>query len=169
MTALDILVLLAVGGAGLLGLKRGFTTEVLSLGAWVLAIAAVKVFHAPVSGMLTGVVGTQSGAAVLALVLIFGLTMFGGRMIARHIGDQSKRSMLGGFDRVLGLGFGAIKGLVGASLAFLLFTLVYNTIFGGESERPEWVTASRTWPLLEASGRAIVDLVEARADDGAGA
>ena len=35
LTALDILVLIAVGGAAVLGLMRGFVGEVLSLFAWV--------------------------------------------------------------------------------------------------------------------------------------
>jgi membrane protein required for colicin V production len=35
-------------------------------------------------------------------------------------------------------------------------------VYGPEAERPEWMTASRTYPLLNASGRAIIDWVEAR-------
>ena len=35
-------------------------------------------------------------------------------------------------------------------------------IASAEADRPEWMTASRTYPLLNASGRAIVDWVEAR-------
>ena len=35
-------------------------------------------------------------------------------------------------------------------------------IYGPEADRPEWMTVSRTYPLLNASGRAIVDWVEAR-------
>eukprot|EP01037_Dinobryon_pediforme_P035103 gene35103-41336_t len=45
LTALDILVLLAIGGAATLGLVRGFVTEVLSLFAWVAIVFAVKLFH----------------------------------------------------------------------------------------------------------------------------
>jgi membrane protein required for colicin V production len=35
-------------------------------------------------------------------------------------------------------------------------------VYGAEADRPEWMTNSRTFPLLNASGRAIVDWVEAR-------
>jgi membrane protein required for colicin V production len=35
-------------------------------------------------------------------------------------------------------------------------------VYGPEAERPEWMVKSRTYPLLNASGRAIVDWVEAR-------
>jgi membrane protein required for colicin V production len=162
MTALDIIVLLLVGGAGVLGMSRGFITETLSLGAWVLAIAAVKVLHSPVSAALAEPVGTDAGAAVLAFALIFGLTMLAGRMIARRIGEQSKKSVMGPFDRVLGLGFGAIKGLIGASLIFLFVSLIYDTIYGSKAKRPAWMEESSSYPLLNASSRALVNFVEER-------
>ncbi|PHQ60727.1 MAG: colicin V production protein, partial [Sphingobium sp.] len=46
MNAIDILVLLAIGGCAVLGLLRGFVLETLSLIAWVLAILAIRLFHA---------------------------------------------------------------------------------------------------------------------------
>ena len=161
-TALDILVLLLVGGAGLLGFLRGFTTEVLSLIAWVLAVFALKFLHTPVTGMLGGVVGTWGGATVLGFALVFGLTYLIGRIIARSIGARIRQSALGGFDRVLGVGFGALKGLIIATILYLVVSLFYDTIYGGVAQRPEWMTQSRTYPLLNASGRALVDFVQER-------
>jgi membrane protein required for colicin V production len=70
--------------------------------------------------------------------------------------------MLGPFDRVLGGGFGALKGLLGVTLFFLLANLATDMVYGPEAERPAWMLQSRTYPLLNASGRAIVDWVEAR-------
>ena len=63
LTALDIIVLLIVGGAALLGAKRGFVTEVLSLFAWVAIVAMLKLFHVSLAAMLVKVIGTPSGAA----------------------------------------------------------------------------------------------------------
>lgn len=158
MTALDIFVLLLMGGAGLLGFKRGFVTEALSLGAWILAIAAVKVFHTALSERLAGAVGTESGGSALAFALIFAIALFAGRMIARKIGAETKSSFVGSFDRVLGLGFGAVKGLVLATVVFLFFALIFDLIRGSDN-RPEWMTQSRTYPLLRASGDALIGFV----------
>jgi membrane protein required for colicin V production len=47
-------------------------------------------------------------------------------------------------------------------LLYLAASLVYDTIHGRTAERPQWMLQSRTYPLLNASGRAIVDFVEAR-------
>ncbi len=162
LTALDMIVLLLVGGGLLLGLMRGFITEILSLGAWVAAIVALKLLHDPATGALTGMVGTRAGAAVLAFALIFGIVFIGGKLVARRIGGRTKSSVIGPIDRVLGGGFGALKGLIGATLLYLAANLVYDTIYGRTAERPEWMAKSRTYPLLHASGRAIVDFVEAR-------
>ncbi len=70
--------------------------------------------------------------------------------------------MLGPFDRVLGAGFGLLKGLLGATLFFLLANLATDMVWGPQSDRPAWMLQSRTYPLLNSSGRAIVDWVEAR-------
>ncbi len=162
MTALDIIVLILVGGVGVRGLMRGFVAEAMSLVAWIAAIAAVKLLHAPVAEALAKPVGTEGGAAVLAFAVIFGLTFLAGRMVANRMGSASRSSALGGFDRLLGFGFGAMKGLIGATLIFLMASLVYNTFYGGLAERPDWMTNSRTYPLLNATSRALVDFVEQR-------
>jgi len=159
LTALDIIVLVLVGGGLVLGFMRGFIGEVLSLLAWVAAIVALKVLHAPVTAMLAGI-GT--GAAVLAFVLVFGLVFIAGKFLARSIGTATRRSVVGPFDRLLGAGFGVLKGLILATLIYLAAALVYDTIYGSQAERPEWMARSRTFPLLSASSRAIIDFVEAR-------
>ena len=51
--------------------------------------------------------------------------------------------MLGPVDRVLGGGFGMLKGLIGATLFFLLANLATDMVYGAEAERPEWMTDSR--------------------------
>lgn len=162
LTALDISVLLFVGGAALLGLKRGFVYEVLALFAWLAVVFVVKAAHLPAAKLLTGVVGTASGAAVLSLALLGGVTYFAGRMVANAIGRRTRASVLGPVDRALGFGFGALKGLILASLAFLLLVLVLDVIRGGPQRRPEWLTGSRTYPLLNATSRGMADFVDRR-------
>jgi membrane protein required for colicin V production len=160
MSAIDILVLLLIGGCALFGLLRGFVTETLSLIAWVSGIFAVRLFHASVAELLTPFVGTESGAGILSFILVFGITFGAGKLIARSIGARTRQSVLGPVDRVLGGGFGAVKGLIGATLVFLTFSLVYDTFYGSGARRPDWLTDSRTYPLLNASGQAISGFLE---------
>ncbi len=170
LTALDIIVLLLVGGGLIFGWLRGFVHEILSLLAWVAAIITLKFAHAPVSALLANWVGTAGGAAVLAFALIFLIVFVVVKLIARRAGGATRQSVIGPIDRILGGGFGALKGLIGATLLYLLASLIYNTAFGRAADRPAWMTESRTYPLLNASSRAIVDFVKARqetpAEDG---
>jgi len=162
LTALDILVLITVGGAAITGLMRGFVTEVLSLMAWIFVVFAMKLFHTPLTSVLTETVGTAAGAATLAFVVIGGLTWFGGRLVANAIGARTRSSILGPVDRALGFGFGALKGLILASLGFLLIVLVIDTLGGGPTRRPDWIKTSRTYPLLNATSASIADFVDRR-------
>jgi len=162
LTALDILVVLLVGAGLVLGWLRGFVSEILSLFAWFLAIIALRYLHEPVRDLLVGPVGTVSGASVLAFALVFGLVFLGGKLASRRLGGRVRNSVVGPLDRVLGAGFGALKGLILATLLFLVLNLVYDTIWGRAALRPEWMSNSRSYDLLESSGATIVDLVEAR-------
>jgi membrane protein required for colicin V production len=166
MTALDIIVLLLIGGNGVIGARRGFVCEVLSVAALVAAIMAVRLFHAPVADLLSGFIGTRSGAATLAFALLFGLTWYGGKYAAGRIGGSARRALLGSFDRILGFGFGALKGLLFATVAFVGFTLLYDTLYGGDARRPDWMRQSRTYPLLNASGKAMSAWLDERRRSG---
>lgn len=166
MTALDAIVLILVGGGAILGAMRGFTFEVMTLASWIIGVAALRLFHAPTSDFLAGVVGDQGAAPVLAFALLFAIFFFGSRLIGQRLGLTVRQSFVGPFDRVLGFGFGALKGLIIITLLFLLANLATDIAYGGGAERPGWMRESRTYPLLNASGRAIIDFVEMRQADG---
>src|SRR5947209_11727568 len=164
MTALDIFVFLLLIGGAAIGFVRGFVHEVISLFAWIVAIAMLKLFHTQLwTGLINSFHMGSAAAAVLAFAMLFLPSFLGVKLLARQIGGKTRRhAVLGPFDRVLGGGFGGLKGLLGATLFFLLANLATDMVYGPEAARPEWMTKSRTYPLLNASGRAIVDWVEAR-------
>jgi membrane protein required for colicin V production len=162
LTGLDIIVLIVIGGAAILGFLRGFVTEVLALLAWILVVLALKFFHTPVAELLSGIVGTTQGGAVLAFAMLGGVTYFAGRLLANDLGSRMRDSFLGPIDRALGLGFGALKGLILVSIVFLLLVLVFDTVGGGPSQRPDWITKSVTYPMLDATSAGIADFVDRR-------
>jgi membrane protein required for colicin V production len=164
MTALDVFVFLLLIGGGAIGFVRGFVHEVISLLAWVVAIAMLKLFHSQLWSGIEHEFRTNSAAsAVLAFAILFVPSFLIVKLLARSLGGRTRRhAVLGPFDRALGGGFGAVKGLLGATLFFLLANLATDMVYGPQAERPQWMIKSRTYPLLNASGRAIVDWVEAR-------
>ncbi|APG63779.1 colicin V production protein [Sphingorhabdus lutea] len=162
MTALDIFTFSLLGFGGIYGFMRGFVHEVLALISWVAMIFAVRLFHTPLSEYLTDPVGTQSGAAMLAFILLVAISFGLGKLVARKMGTRTKASVLGPVDRVLGFGFGVIKGLIGATLIFLLLLMVVELFNGGDAEKPEWMTQSNSFPMLNASGNAISEFAAER-------
>jgi membrane protein required for colicin V production len=164
MTALDVFVFLLLIGGAAIGFVRGFVHEVISLLAWIVAIAMLKLFHIQFWSGLAGTFGSSpAAAAVLAFAILFIPSFLAVKLVARQLGGKTRRSpVLGPVDRVLGGGFGMLKGLLGATLFFLLANLATDMVYGPQAERPEWMKSSRTYPLLNSSGRAIVDWVEAR-------
>ena len=164
MTALDVFVFLLLIGGAAVGFVRGFVHEVMSLFAWVVGIAMLKLFHSQLwTGLESSFDFSSPAAAVLAFAILFVPSFLVVKLLARSLGGKTRRhSVLGPFDRVLGGGFGGLKGLLGATVFFLLANLATDMVYGPQADRPEWMTKSRTYPLLNASGRAIVDWVEAR-------
>lgn len=162
MTALDMAVLLLVGIMAITGFMRGFVQEVLSLLAWVIAIVAVRLFLAPVTDLAGIWMGPGAATAMLAFAGLFAVTFFAGKMIARWAGQRTRTSIIGPVDRLLGGGFGVLKGLLVATLAFLAFTLAYNFLFTPDALRPGWMISARSYPLLNASGEALSRVVRER-------
>ena len=164
MSALDLFVFLLLFGGAAVGFVRGFVHEVISLLAWVVAIAMLKLFHSQLwTGLENSFHGRPAASAVLAFAILFIPSFLVVKLLARSIGGKTRRhALLGPFDRTLGAGFGALKGLLGATLFFLLANLATDMVYGPQAQRPEWMVKSRTYPLLNASGRGIVDWVRAR-------
>src|ERR1044072_402276 len=114
-----------------------------------------------------GIIGWLRGFVFeVVSLLAWGLVFLGGKLASRRLGSRVRQSVVGPLDRVLGAGFGALKGLIGATLLFLALSLVDDTIWGRAAVRPEWMTQSRTYPLLKSSGATFVDLVEAGRSQG---
>ena len=164
MTALDVFVFLLLIGGAAVGFVRGFVHEVISIFAWIVGIAMLKLFHSQLwTGLENSFHTSPAAGAVLAFAILFVPSFLLVKLLARSLGGRTRRSrVLGPFDRVLGGGFGLLKGLLGATLFFLLANLATDMVYCPQSDRPQLMTRSRTYPLLNASGRAIVDWVEAR-------
>jgi membrane protein required for colicin V production len=161
MTGFDIIVLVIVGVAAVGGFARGFVQEVLSLAAWVLAIVAIRFLHTDFTAALNEYIGSPSGAAVLAFALLLLIPYGIMKLIAGRIGKASRSSVIGPIDRVLGFGFGAVKGVIVVVIAFSLVVLGYDTVWGSDG-RPEWIRNARTYAFVNAGSEALVQIIEMR-------
>jgi membrane protein required for colicin V production len=158
LTGFDWVVLTLVGLLALIGLMRGFTHELIGLAGWVVAILAVRFLHEGFTGWLVPRTGGEASAATIAFILLFFGTLLAARLVATAAGGMAKRSLLGPFDRVLGLGFGALKGVILASALFLMAQFMTG-LFDDDRVPPAWLGDSRAAPLLALTANAMVGWV----------
>ncbi len=163
MTGFDYIVLLIVGVAAVGGFLRGFMQEILSLAAWVLAAFAIRFLHTPLTLALQDFLGPDITTALLSFALLLLIPYAAMKVIANNVGAASRSSVLGPIDRVLGFGFGALKGMMIVVIAFSLLVLGYDSVWNYKG-RPNWITTARSYELIDASSRALVEtLAERRA------
>lgn len=138
MAAIDIITLVIVGLSALHGLWRGFTRQALGLGGWIVAIVLACRFYPALvpwtHGYLSNLLASEAAAFVLVLI---GLLM-AATMLSAFIVRLVHLAALGGLDRLLGCGFGAIRG---GLLVILLFMVA------------QWLMQPEDMLRLEKNGR----------------
>ncbi len=72
----------------------------------------------------------------MAFALLLLIPYAGMKLIAGRLGERSRKSVLGPIDRVLGFGFGAVKGAIIVVMAFSLLVLRLRSRCWGISGRP---------------------------------
>ena len=168
MTGFDIAVLLLVGLGAVTGFLRGFVQEILALGAWIAALFAIYVFHTPLSVFLQAYIGTGSGAALLAFALLLLVPYGAVKAMAKWAGRTSRASVIGPIDRILGLGFGGIKGLIIAVLAFSILVLGFDVAWG-LGGRPSWITRAQSYHFINAGSEQLFKALAERRRSAVGA
>ena len=161
MTGFDYIVLLIVGIAAAGGFMRGFLQEILSLAAWVLAAFAIRFLHTPLTLSLQDFLGDDITTSLLAFTLLLLIPYAAMKVIANNVGMASRNSLLGPIDRVLGFGFGALKGMLIVVIAFSLLVLGYDTVWSYKG-RPNWITTARSYELVDSSSGALVQVLAER-------
>ncbi|WP_133365296.1 CvpA family protein [Qipengyuania sediminis] len=161
MTGFDFIVLGIVAIAAIGGFLRGFVQEVASLAAWIFAALAVRFIHTPLTMALAERIGYGVSTSILAFALLLLIPYAAMKVIANNLGKSARNSPLGPIDRVLGFGFGGVKGVVVVIIAFSLLVLGYDTVWG-LGGRPTWITTARSYDLVDAGSRSLVEMIAER-------
>lgn len=120
LTWVDIAPLAVLALSSIVGLWRGFVVEVMSLAVWIAAFWLAFAFGDDASVLFDGVVEAPAARLFLGYAsLFFGALLVGG-LVTWLMGKIVKSTGLSGTDRLLGLGFGLMRGFVLASLFVLL-------------------------------------------------
>lgn len=139
MNWIDILILSMVGLSVLIGIFRGFIREALSLVSWGLAIAGGIYFHDMASNYFSTWISNPAMRSVVGFGAVFLVILIVCSLIAHLIGFLVKKSGLGGTDRMLGVVFGFVRGVLicGVCLLVVSFSpLKNNEVWQSSTLRP---------------------------------
>jgi len=120
LTWLDLVLLAIVGVSALTGVWRGLIGEVMALVVWVAAFWLAIGFGPQVAELYTGVVDAPTARWLLGYASVFLLVLAIGGLVTWVLRKLVRSTGLSGSDRVLGLGFGLVRGAVVACVLVLV-------------------------------------------------
>lgn len=151
MTPFDLIAAAVIGISALIGFSRGAVRELVGLLAFVVSAGAALFLLPLTSPLARHFVSSPLLALALAVVMGFAAVYLVFKTVGYVLASQIHRqTLLGGADRSLGLGIGAVRALI----LMGLFALVFDHATPAEL-RPDWITNSFLYPLASASGRMI--------------
>lgn len=112
MAVIDWGILAVLAVSALIGLKRGFLYEIISLATWVTAFIVARLFSGQLATLLSGTIETVSLRWVVAFSVLFAGTIVIGAMLNHLVNHFIEATGLTGADRVFGMVFGVVRGVV---------------------------------------------------------
>jgi membrane protein required for colicin V production len=168
---LDLILIAVVAISGLVAMYRGLTREVLSILSWVAAAAAafyVIIYHSNLADGLAKMINDppQQVHTIIAKVgigtVVFLVVLIIVHLVTSHISDSVLDSRVGAIDRILGLGFGVLRGFILIVIPYM-FAVSFVCKDGASQisrgcepdKLPKWVEEAQSLGLIKQTGGAL--------------
>lgn len=150
MTGFDILAAVVLLGSIAAGAVRGAVREIVSLFSFALA-AFIALLALPVTAPIgRGLIDPDWMGSLAAALISFVLLYLGIRLLGSLASKGARGNPLGVVDRILGVGLGALRGLI---LLGAVHLVVLAALPGERT--PRWLTEAAVRPLTAGAARAI--------------
>ncbi|MDD5579001.1 MAG: CvpA family protein [Methylobacter sp.] len=128
----------------IIGIWRGISHEVFSLGFWILAIWVGLSFSRDFSGFLVPIISVPAARIAASFLMLFMITLVLGGLISMLLGELVKNTDLTFIDRFAGMFLGIAHGLI------IVFVIV---MLGGLTPLPadSWWKESKLIPPFQSS------------------
>ncbi len=159
LTVVDFALIAIALLSALLAMYRGFTRELLSITSWVIAGLAVLYFglaHEKFAADMAQQMGVQTKIAQIVIgAFLFLIVLIITHLITSRISDAMLDSRVGMIDRILGFGFGLVRGFVIVLIPYMF----YQQFFPPPDQHP-MVAKAASRNLLDGAGNSIRPAME---------
>jgi membrane protein required for colicin V production len=152
MTWLDYAVIGVFAASLVVGAWRGLVREVLSILGWVIAFLAANLLAGPLGPFMPQAIPSPELRVAAAYVAIFVSSLIVTTLLALLISRIVKATGLGGVDRMLGVLFGAARGVLIVMAAVLLAGLT-------SAPKQSFWRDSASGPYLVRAAQALMPLL----------
>lgn len=154
-------ILIAILAFSVLGsVRRGFTREMIGLGAAIAALMLAMWFYGDAAVLVRWQVGSERAANFLGFVIVVIAVLCAGAVVGAVVRRFVKAIGLSFFDRLLGAAFGLARGAI-VCIALLTAYIAFGQPADPKTAPPGVVNSQIAPPLLEAS-RVLVDAAPAQ-------
>ena len=142
---IDYVIIAVIGLSVITGLFRGFVKELIALCVWILAIWLAFTYSPILDPFLKSYVHDKTARTVVAFVAILLATIIVGGLFNALLSFILRRSGLSGTDRLLGMGFGFVRGVF---IVALLMLVVKITTSSGQEYTSQSYLYAKFDPLV---------------------
>lgn len=140
MSLLDLLLTVIVGGSIVFGFLAGFARAGVSFLAAILGVLFGFWFYGIPADFIHRYVGSQTFSNIAGFLVVFFVCVLMGALIGKLLAKLLKWTGLSWLDRMMGAGFGLVRGVV-AAVAFVSILLAFTP-----RPIPNWMTGSLLLP-----------------------
>lgn len=150
----DIVLLAILVLSAVFAMYRGFIREFLAIISWVAAFVITIYFFNQANVIMLELVPNDMIAAGLTAILLFIVSLVVFSLISASLSDVIHKTPLSSVDRLLGLGFGVVRGALVICLMYFGVSWAY-----AEKPMPEWLSKSKSLPLVQRGADYLATLV----------
>lgn len=123
---IDMIVLGILVFSVLFALYRGLVSELLGISSWILAGFGALYSYTPMQPLMGKLIENEKIAGVCGALLVALIILVIATIINSHINHKLRESSLSGLDRLLGLAFGLLRGVLLIALLYIGASVLFS-------------------------------------------
>lgn len=148
LTAADWVIIAVIVFSAIMSVMRGFVREAASIIAWIAAFLVTGKLYLTIAPLFK-FSNDELTRNVLAIIVLFAVTLIATGMAGRLICTMVQKAGLSGFDRLLGVVFGVLRGVLIMAAVLALLQILFHLHILLFLQETQWYRESVLLPDLQ--------------------